>query len=39
MQNELLGRVAFSAQYARPLVGGGGRELGSRSVASRGDAP
>lgn len=26
MQNETLGRVAFSAQYARPLVGGGGRE-------------
>ena len=26
MQNELLGAVAFSAQYARPLVGGGGRE-------------
>lgn len=27
MQNDLLGRVAFSAQYARPLIGGGGREL------------
>lgn len=26
MQNDLLGAVAFAAQYARPLVGGGGRE-------------
>src|SRR5210317_917756 len=33
MQNELLGRVAFSAQYARPLVGGGGRELWDHAVS------
>ena len=32
MQNDLLGRVAFSAQYARPLVGGGGRELWHHAV-------
>lgn len=33
MQNELLGQVAFSAQYARPLVGGGGRELWDHAVS------
>ena len=32
MQNELLGQVAFSAQYARPLVGGGGRETWAHAV-------
>ena len=32
MQNDLLGRVAFSAQYARPLVGGGGRETWAHAV-------
>ena len=33
MQNDLLGQVAFSAQYARPLVGGGGRELWDHAVS------